>query len=437
MNNNNLITSDERERELFNSQNFSEVEPDIDKEKYDYLIKDRFILYFMQFLQFAYINNMISDNRRNFVADTLIKRVNHLANNNIRILTNYLYIITLWLKNQTNYAAWNEIKSINTEKEADNFIEHACSWFTKKISEISERLKTTEKLVLQIGSQDLMQSFVFLNQSLNEVVNFSTSGINLKDLHFSDASPIFFSVKNINETEYFASLRKTIDVFEIEVKILYKVNARDFFKKKRGEVNKFKKSRKKSTNNPILDKSLDEWLAELKKEFEEKLESVKAQEESSANKLDELENQFALEHPELEGDEFDKAFDTFLESYFEENSYEEEFSDPLEIEEWYSNKKEEFIQEYADAEEEESQEESSKDEILLNSEIDSLENMIKEYAIFAFANQGRFDYPANIAERDQLMNTITLEEAIPEFLDAFSEKLSKEEIAYLEEAVIK
>ena len=427
-NKNMLLSSETILKELFNSQDFdpeknTEV---LSSSVYHFKITNKFILYFTQLLQFAFEQNLLNEDARNTIANLLLGSFSKHAEEKVRIVSNYLYITTLWLQSMSNWEAWLQLSSITSAKEASNFLTSALSWFDEKLNQLLKDLKLNQRNCLALKERSIANAFSDLEKTIRETKNLSS--VNLKFLHKSQIAVPYTFLVEPEAPNYLERLEKTVQNFSIEMDILAKINAKTIIQEKRKEINQSKQ--KEGQKELLLQSSFNTALEKLKNQYQEKKEIAQKAQESLSEKIDTLEKEFAAKHPHLKDRALDQAFEDYLDTlpddFFDTNA-----EDPVEIDRWYATMQQQLLEKLEKSQKKLQKEQDVSTEILLENDY-NLDSIIREFALFSLAKNQCVPYPETLEERSLMLAQIPNNVAISEFLMETNGQFSDAELEYLE-----
>lgn len=416
-----LLSREDVAKERFNSQNFKPVSGNTEKEQ------NQFIFYFMQILQFAFELNLINEEVRNNLATILTTTIEKQADGRVARITNFLYIVTLWLQSMTNWDAWIKLSSIKTEKEAVLFLNSATGWYFSRLDKLSKLLESSNQPVASLKEHSISQAFLVLKETVSESKRLN---VNLK-AHKLLIPVSYIFLKEPEALNYLERLEKTIQAFLIEISILQKIDAKSIIRKKHREMEKFEFQKGKRTLD--LQNTLENELEALKTKYDQKIQASLDAQKKFSNALNELEKKFVAEHPELQGDELEEAFDDYLDN-LPDDFWDTTYEDTAEIDKWYQKTKNKIIQKFEKAEKKLEKVQENIDFSVVSDDY-NLETLIKEFALFSLAQKQVIVYPSTLEEKCTILREIPLKMAISEFIKEMKVAFSEEELQYLKAAM--
>lgn len=413
-----LLSREDVAKERFNSQNFKPVSGNTEKEQ------NQFIFYFMQILQFAFELNLINEEVRNNLATILTTTIEKQADGRVARITNFLYIVTLWLQSMTNWDAWIKLSSIKTEKEAVLFLNSATGWYFSRLDKLLESCNQS----VTLKEPSFSRALLVLKETVSESKRLN---INLKSAHKSLIAVSYIFLREPEALNYLERLEKTVQAFLIEISILQKIDAKSIIRKKHREMEKFEFQKAKRTLD--LQNTLENELEALKTKYDQKIQASLDAQKKFSNALNELEKKFIAEHPELQGDELEEAFDDYLDN-LPDDFWDTTYEDTAEIDKWYQKTKNKIIQKFEKAEKKLEKVQENIDFSVVSDDY-NLETLIKEFALFSLAQKQVIAYPSTLEEKCTILREIPLKMAISEFIKEMKVEFSAEELQYLKAAM--
>ena len=402
----------------------------INSEVIDTKSVSNFMKYYISLIEIAVKYGIVEDSQKSSIAATIYSSIKERVGEEQLLISNMIYLLTVYLM---QFPKIDSIKKLLSK----TLIDEAITNYNKYAILMSESMTRSNKSVLEIGDNDLIEDY----QELKEMVsNFFQSIsenpiIDLKKYHEAKVALSFYNMyKDVEEISYPARLLKFVLNFEIEVNILNKLNTN-------GLIQKLKSSdlvlKTKTTSNRIksLKKSYDDTCYEIQMAKEKKdseiIGSLKKQNEQEKI-FQKITDEFEKLHPELEDgtDEYEKLYDSF----FNERTKDlEDFDEPDEIKEKYNALIQKLNKKLDQIESELNEEEVNVD--VDKSMIDmhySLDRIIKENYIFVQVQNGSISKPQNAKEKGNVLLNVTKKEALKYFLPYSKElNLSNEEMNYL------
>lgn len=408
-----------------------------------------FVGYYLCILQLAFEYQFISEKERNVFSEMILRAIYVEAHDDIIVVSNYNYVISLWLQSMSKYDAWKRISSISCMDDAKKFTQEAKEWFLKNVESILSIAKEANEIAVQISDKALIE---LSNQVMQLVSNFwkafeegIASDCNLKSLHKERSTYIgydFLGEEDIYCTSnYFEKVAVFVRKFRMEIGILQKIASSELVSAihEQDEKMAIQKERERQTKLELERKKIDKKIKELQAQldslnenYSKRLTSFISYEEAEEARVLEMEEKFRKEHPELDEIEMEEALDIYFANeyeYMDENPYD----DPsIELE--YSERKAELEEEIDELR---NQNEETLNDIALSASrifrpIMTLIKVAKEYVIFDKSQRGEMKYPTRYKQKDAVFSSISTREATSFLLrsvDRFN--FSTEEITYL------
>lgn len=370
---------------------------DITKEKFnmvkiEYEDVSQFLLYYMQILQIGVENELISEEVRNGIGETIANAIAEEVDDEEEFIdtkmpiANYMYVIALYLMSMTNWQAWKKLIKITSFSEAIVFIREARDWFLDQVESLGKELRKAQKSIIKIKFKNVQDAYKILERIIGELkVFFLPNKISLKERH-SRAEGLegkYFTLKDSkssNSANYLKQVQILVYSFCTEVSIMSKMDTKQLEKFRRNER---EEDFKRETDEVFkLENKMKKCLKDLKKEYVRKLNTKE---------------------------------------------------DEIVLTDEYERKKNEIYEQWTKEEEKLNEENSIRDIMkgeLINEDV-SLMDLIKEYAIFSQASKGEIAYPKTMEERGMALAQIEIKDAMKEFLDSNVVELSEIEINYL------
>lgn len=418
MEKNYMLTKSAVAKERFNAEYFA-IEPGFSLE-----IKNKFINYYMQLIQFAYELDLIPEEARGHIAQALMSAIEKREQGRVLIATNYLYVVTLWLQSMSNWDAWLKLSSLKGSSEANTFLDSATSWFKGEVSSLLADLSAIKKAVFALGDNSLKNNYLLLEKEVEAARDLTAD---LKNLHCADTGFLAYGLlKPVKSTNYLDGLKQAVAAFVTEISILTKCDIKNVIRQKKKEVATAKAELESQT--VALNEDYAKALKELEAKKSEKLDHAAIVRAEYQEKCDTLEQNIAEENPELDEDELAELYEEHYNLLFDEyiGPLPEE---PSDIESWYENEKYQLDLKFKKLEN--SLEQDASNATLPSSEC-SLRDICKEYALFALASRQLMVYPDTPEARAKALEDISDETAISEFFNSpMATKLSKSDLEYL------
>lgn len=428
MNNNMLMSKEDSIRDSFNSSNFNYNETEYLENEFlkDYFQNNRFILYFVQLLHFALKLNIITKDACNFIVTNLISTIEKEVDGNTILVSNYLYIITIYLKTMSNYDAWIELKNLKSKHDAKSFLTRVSLFYGNNVEYLIKKLASITTVVGKLESIELSNDLVFLRSFVNDLkICLTDSSVNLKDCHSTNPVITYnFLFTDKSADNYIDRIISIIDQFHTEICMLEKLNAKEVFKQNYKQTLSF-------SGDLSYEDDMDKELEKLKAKYKKKLEkSEKAQEEFD-KKITLLEENFQKEHSDLSEEEYEKAFDEYFDN-LDDSIFGITYEDSNSIDSWYQYEKNSILEKYSEIDRK--QEKRFRESITFsdNLQICSLKDFILEYGLFALASNGEIIYPQDNNEKIIALDNLDISKCIKLFLKHFKDNLSDLEVSYLE-----
>lgn len=358
---------------------------------------DKYLLYFAAILQLGLSEGLISEVGRNFIANTITKAIEISSEGddeyptNYILIRNYMYIVSSYLESKTNWDAWLELLSVRTLDDAFILIKNAKDWLEKRVSSAKKCLKDIKESVSKLNLGNVSNGYNILVFTLKNIMS-STSDFTKFDMTCyhgtitTTGTYILMSAKESqNIINFVENICYTVECFCMEVSILCKVNASKIFRDKKIEADKYRNT---SLNKVVnLNKQYEDRLFKLKEEY-----------------LKQLENK--------DNDEVEVERRYLSEKYSIEEEQEREI-----------HKLEDYLRE----------------EEILHVEIISgeysLNDFIKEFAIYQMALDEKISYPRTLEERSQMIIDLTIKQAILEFISGNKDLLESSQIEFLKNCI--
>lgn len=420
-----MLSMQDLNRERFDSQDFNS----------NITTANQFIFYYLQLVEFATVLKIITENQKNAIINNLTQEISDLANAQPHIVSNYLYVVTLYLQSKSNWEAWQELEKLQYSKNVSGFITNVSSWFLNQVHILKNKMTAYRKDVSSLKCESFSKDFKNLQLYITELTTFASAHTCLvfKTLHTSHIAIQYTTLSKITGKNYFETLTLTIHNFITELLILKDINGLQILQNQKKLLHNAHNSISEKSN--ALSSSLEDALEKLKLEFDARMKKHDEAQEKLDQKMNELEEEFKKNNPHLSEDALEVAFDKYLDSLPADFWKAYDYEDEQEINRWYSTRRNKIIKQFEIAEKK-LEKESFNDQLSIEPlNKDSLESIIKEFALFNMAQKQEIVYPTTLAEKNSLLLKIDIKNAIPEFIANFQDKLSDVEMEYLRKAV--
>ena len=389
-----LLTKDALLKENFNSY------------KIETKTVEEFLLYFVAILKIGIKNNLIDEQLMEFIVKKITMAINQLietdeddefANIDAQI-ANFMYVITLYLKEKENWDAYNELIDITSVEKAKELAKKAKLWIQKKLKTQLVKLSLIKSQVDKINQKNVSDCFESMVAYVKKFISFDSINQNF-DLKYFHIAAIEFEVsycllKEAKKDNVYDRICENIKNFSIEVAIMSKIDAKTFFDRKKVESDESEDLKEKEIN------SIDML-------YEEKLKSLKT--------------------------EIDERMHNYLDALHKKGRKKKGCSDEVEImQEWDLRKRaieSEWIREIEEVSYKHEVSRAYQMEILAKEY--TLYDLIKEFAIFSLAEKGKIEYPDTLEKKGVMLRNISFEIAVDEFIEFNKHLLDNEEICYL------
>ena len=430
-----LMTANEEKKSRFNC------------EVIDLTQLKNFIGYYLCILKLAFDYQFINEKERNFISKLILQAIYTVSNSNAVVVSNYHYVISLWLQSMSKYDAWTKINSLADFQAAREFVEEAKKWFLKEadiVFSVSQKAKIKAE---QIGDKDLVEQANNVLQIVSDLwkcFEMKVAGqCNLKSLHKERSIYCGYDFIYVEDMytarNYLERIKIFAEKFSMEMGILQRIASDTliFQLHKQDSMFAVQEELKQRQNAEKRKRYISKKIMQLTKELEhldeehyEMLERKASFEKEEESYFLKLEEEFRKKHSELSEAEMEEALDEYFGTIeFQDNPYEESS-----ISNDYFSEREIILMEITDL--------SNEQEDILNmitlSEAKiqmpkiTLMRVIKEYAVFEKSNRGEIRYPTSQKEKEKAFSSIRIEEAIAVLLmNAEAFNFSEEEIKFL------
>lgn len=392
-----------------------------------------FMRLYLFILQLAFEHGFISSSTRDGIASSIMVAIQRVANGSDIIVSNYVYAISMRFSTLSNSECWELMKNITSPDEASKFIADIHSWFLKRVEADLSTLNILYKKVKSLGSAFFTTTWKNCYDALKPIGGCLEQGtkIELKSNHDISAQSLFYeTISHDQGLTYLDRLEDYIQKFYIETSILVKLNGSKVMK---AIVDERKVSIDEEPSDEVKKAQQDydkavKRLETLEQEYTKKLEKVK----ESSKAYNRLYDAFVQEHPDMDEDELEDAFDEFWMTCPEycPDDYEDVENAFIK-----AKKRQQLRISACKDKLDQAKDVSSS---LKNSMSDFSENItladvLKEYALIDLAKQGIVTYPSSSSEKSAMVSMIPIESAIEIFLQNEDNKISltEQEQAYL------
>lgn len=394
--NNKLVRFEDVNQEMVNNYLFS----------FSTVTVKEFLLYYSWILQIVYQEKIISEEHRNEIANMIVNSIDMitscelgsmLEDNTVQI-ANYLYIITLYLSEKSNWDSWLELRQVTDFDSAKEFCLGVKKWFISKLSKEKLLLDSSYKYVQKINITYISETYNKLKNMVCKFKAFDRPNVvsfkQYHDMSMDDGIYICLSKRIGKSLNCFERLVEQIYAFNLETSILAIVDFKHFYNAMKQETEGFEE------NQNIQIFEIDDKYEKLLKDL--------------------LDNK-------------NKKLDYYYQSLHRPGRKRKGCADEIEIENLYRIQKAK-IEKRWEMELESNykmQEEERFNTMEALNEFISLRDFIKQYYVFSLSKRGAIEYPSTQKELNNLLVNIPMDRALDEFLREFS--LSDVQTEYLKE----
>lgn len=388
---------------------------------------------YLKILQLAYEYDAITAEQRDAIASAILAAIHKAASGKDVIVSNYVYAISMRFMTLSNYECWMLMNKIQCQEDANTFVTETKKWFVERIMAALERAKLGYELSRKLRNASITstwETYIAALKSMGGSLE-KDSECNLKSKHGESMVLTMYSTMHVEDgISCVEALENYLRSFAIETAILVKFDADKVIKtilKQRREHVEIETSGALEYARQEYDEAMSE-LERVKKHYAERMRLARESEEAYTRVYDEFEE----EHPDMDEDELEEAFDEYWMSCPEYCP-----DDYLNVEEEYHRVK---LQQEAKVDLCRRRMEALEDEktdfknatLRVGNEV-TLEDILKEYAIAFLAQNGRVTYPGTRIEKEQMLSEMPRQLAAQIFIRNEADKVSltAEEYEYL------
>ena len=389
---------------------------------------------YLTILQLAHEYEFISVEERDAIAKVILLAVNDAAHDENILISNYVYIIGMRLFSISNYEGWELLKNVTSKSEADKFIVETKAWFSERMNPVLDFTKMYRRKALELRNSFLNSSWETVENTVKILAGALEEGcaIELKAVHKECVSAIIMYRLISSETgaTYIDRVEDYARRLAIETSILIKYDAGKLM---RSIAKQRKTPRQVTVSTEVIQarqvvEQEKARLDEIEASYTQRLKKIA---ESEAI-FDEVLTTFEEEHPDMDEEEFEEAFDEY---WMAHPSYSKEIYSDIEDEyKEVRRKQQERVYKAQDRLDELEESAVQMQSMFIQKADDiTLETILKEFAIFYAAQQGQITYPQDYMEKELMTMNFPLEVAVQIFLQNEADKVSltAQEQAYL------
>lgn len=407
---------------------------DFDAERRNKEAASDFMRAYLYILQLAYEYEFICEEERDAIAKAILLAVNEAAEDERVLVSNYVYVIGLRLLSMSNYEAWQELKNVTSKSNADKLISETKSWFVEHMNSVLDFTRQSRRIALGLKNGFINSSWETVEKTVTVLTGALEVGtaIEFKSIHKECVSAVimYHLLKFETGTSYIERVEDYARKLAIETSILLKCNGEKLMR----SIAKDRKTPKKVIVSADAIRARQEVEAERRKLNEIEVSYTQRLQKIADSEVifDELLTKFEDEHSDLSEEELEDAFDEY---WMAHPSYTEEIYSDVDEEFRKVKRKQQERVDRAQERLDEIEENAVQMQSMFEQKADdiTLETIIKEYALFHAAKQGKITYPQDYMEKELMLMNFPLEIAIQVFLQYEADKVSltAEEIAYL------
>ncbi len=368
---------------------------------------DDFMMLFAQILRFGISLQLISEEHCKMISNLIVAGIQDSIvidedtdeREERLVISNYLYVINLYLNAMSAWDAWLILKEIRTLQDAKDLAKEAKRFLLESLNPSRKLLIAYKESVFTLGIKNVNQYYDALYHYVNRLMAFDSvyQRFDVRTYHqmfFSFGLYTFIHEVDDLSKDLCTRVNEHVNSFCMEVQLMHLVETHQVISYQKQEILENHERR-------------IEELERIDKKYEEKLSLLK--------------------------DEYDRRLKDFIQSLHRPGRKKYGYTDELEIEEEYSQKKYQIEVEWENVTKRLKNANVTNENVFSLGRIAfySLVDIVKEYALYAMALKGIITYPDTSAKRAQILETMDAQKAAKEFVENHNNILSKEQIAYL------